>query len=265
MPKLAANLSMMFTEVPFLDRFAAAAKAGFSGVEFLFPYDFTPKEIAARLADNNLSLALFNLPPGKWGSADWENGVRGIAALPERRADFAAGLELALPYIAALKPPHVHMMAGILPDGADRGAAENSFLSNMAAAAKAVAPSGTVVLSEPINPRDMPGYFVSGQAQALALLAQVGAENVALQMDFYHCQIVEGDLAMTLRKNFASIGHIQIAGVPDRHEPDGDNEVNFPYMLDLLDTLGYQGWVGCEYNPRGTTLDGLAWAEPYLS
>lgn len=259
MPRLAANLSMMFTEVPFLERFGAAAQAGFSGVEFLFPYDFSPENITARLTENDLALALFNLPPG-----DWDKGERGIAALPGREADFDAGLALALPYIAALKPPHVHMMAGILPAGTDRAAAENSFVRNLSAAARAVAPFGTRVLSEPINRRDMPGYFVSGQAQALDLLARAGEVNVALQMDFYHCQIVEGDLAMNLKKNFGSIGHVQIAGVPDRHEPDGQNEVNFPYMLDLLDTLGYQGWVGCEYHPRGVTQDGLGWARDYL-
>lgn len=259
MPKLAANLSMMFTEVPFLQRFAVAAQAGFSAVEFLFPYDFAPQEIGDKLKENDLSLALFNLPPG-----DWDKGERGIASLIGREADFAALLEKALPYAEVLQPRCIHLMAGILPADANKVEAEQTFVANMKLAAAKFADLNITVLSEPINPRDMPGYFVASQQQGLNLLAQVGASNAKLQMDFYHCQIVEGDLAMTLRKNFDHIGHIQIAGVPERHEPDDMNEVNFPYMLDLLDQLGYDGFVGCEYRPRGETVAGLGWAQKYL-
>ena len=258
MPKLAANLTMMFNEVAFLDRFAAAAEAGFKGVEFLFPYDFPPEVIAARLRDNGLALALFNLPAG-----DWEGGERGVASLPGREADFDAMLERALPYVEALRPPCVHMVAGIPPADADAGACRASYLRNLAATAAAVGPLGATAIIEPINPRDMPGFYLQRQDQALALLDAADAPGTALQMDLYHCQIVEGDLAMRIRANIARIGHFQIAGVPERHEPD-IGEVNYPYLFALIDDLGYQGWIGCEYRPKGTTLDGLGWAAPYL-
>lgn len=258
MPKLAANLSMMFTEVSFLDRFAAAADAGFQAVECLFPYGHPPEEVAGRLVQNHLALALFNLPPG-----DWDGGERGLAALPGREADFAAGLETALPYAKALGAQRVHMMAGLVPPQADRAKARASYLHNLRAAADFFAPHGITVLVEPINTRDIPGYFVNTQQEGIELLTEAGAANSALQMDFYHCQIVEGDLATKLRANFPHIGHIQIAGVPERHEPDS-GEVNYPYLFDLIDDLGYEGWIGCEYRPEGATADGLTWAEPYL-
>lgn len=257
MPKLAANLSMLFGEVPFLERFAAAAGAGFTGVEFLFPYDHAPEDLAAALRDNGLEQVLFNLPPG-----DWQAGERGLAALPGRQAEFRAGLEQALPYVRALNCRRVHMMAGIPPEGAERSACRNAYLASLRTAAAFFAPHGVAVLAEPINSRDMPGYFLNHQSQAVALIEAAGAANAGLQMDFYHCQIVDGDLAGHLRANFAHIRHLQIAGVPERHEPDR-GEVNYPYLFDLMDELGYDGWVGCEYRPAGDTLAGLGWARAY--
>jgi hydroxypyruvate isomerase len=257
MPKLAANLSMLFNEVPFLERFAAAARAGFTGVEFLFPYDHAPEELAEALRDNDLEQALFNLPPG-----DWEVGERGLAALPGREAEFRAGLERALPYAQALNCRRVHMMAGVPPEGADRLACRDAYVASLRAAAAVFAPHRVSVLAEPINSRDIPGYFLNSQGQAVALIEAAGAPNTGLQMDFYHCQIADGDLAGHLRTNFAHIRHVQIAGVPERHEPDR-GEVNYPYLFDLMDELGYDGWVGCEYRPAGDTLAGLGWARPY--
>ena len=257
MPKLAANLSMMFNENPFLERFAAAARAGFKGVEFLFPYDYAPEDLAGALRDNGLEQALFNLPPG-----DWEGGERGLAALPGREAEFQAGLARALPYAQALGCRRVHMMAGIPPEGTSRLTCRDAYVANLRAAAAFFAPHGVSVLAEPINARDIPGYFLNYQGQAVALLEAAGAANTGLQMDFYHCQIVDGDLAVHLRANFARIRHIQIAGVPERHEPDR-GEVNYPYLLDLMDELGYEGWVGCEYRPADDTLAGLGWARAY--
>ncbi len=257
MPKLAANLSMLFTEVPFLERFAAAARAGFKGVVFLFPYDHAPADLAAALRDNGLEQVLFNLPPG-----DWEAGERGLAALPGRGAEFRAGLEHALPYAQALNCRQVHMMAGIPLEGADRLAGQDAYVANLRAAAAFFAPHGVSVLLEPINSRDIPGYFLNHQGQAVALLETVAAANTGLQMDFYHCQIVDGDLATRLRANFRHIRHVQIAGVPERHEPDR-GEVNYPYLFDLLDEIGYDGWIGCEYRPAGDTLAGLGWARSY--
>lgn len=257
MPKLAANLSMMFNEVPFLERFAAAARAGFTGVEFLFPYDHAPEELAEALRDNGLEQVLFNLPPG-----DWQAGERGLAALPGREAEFRAGLERALAYALALDCRQIHMMAGIPPEGSDLLACRDAYVANLSAAAGFFAPHGVCVLAEPINSRDIPGYFLNHQGQAVTLIQAAGAANTGLQMDFYHCQIVDGDLASHLRANFAHIRHIQIAGVPERHEPDR-GEVNYPYLLDLMDELGYNGWVGCEYRPAGDTLAGLGWSRPY--
>jgi hydroxypyruvate isomerase len=257
MPKLAANLSMQFNEVPFLERFARAAQAGFEAVEFLFPYDHGPEELAALLKRNGLEQALFNLPPG-----DWEAGERGLAALPGREAAFRDGLERALPYAQALGCRRVHMMAGIPAAGAEPRACGEVYAGNLRAAAQFFAPHGVEVLLEPINTRDIPGYFLNHQSQAVALLDALGAPNAGLQMDFYHCQIMDGDLATHLRANFSYIRHVQIAGVPERHEPD-IGEVNYAYLLDLLDQLGYDGWVGCEYRPAGDTLAGLGWARPY--
>ncbi|RJG03626.1 2-oxo-tetronate isomerase [Noviherbaspirillum sedimenti] len=253
MPKFAANLTMMFNELAFPERFAAAAKAGFQAVEFLFPYDHAPHEIAHWLKENRLENALFNLPPG-----DWAAGERGIAALPGREDEFRTGVALALEYAQALGTQRLHVMAGLLPPGAERGRYLETYIENVRHAARELAKHGRTLLLEPINPRDMPGYFLNSQHEGHAIREAVGEPNVKVQMDFYHAQIVDGDLAMTLRKYFGGIGHIQIAGVPSRNEPD-DGEVDYRYLFRLLDQLGYDGWVGCEYRPRGRTEDGLGW------
>jgi hydroxypyruvate isomerase len=252
-PQFAANLTMMFNEVAFPQRFAAAAAAGFKAVEFLFPYDHSPQEVSSWLNENGLENVLFNLPPG-----DWAAGERGIAALPGREAEFQAGVERGIEYALALGTPRLHMMAGLVAAGADRRIHRECYLGNLRHAARAAAKHGISVLIEPINGRDMPGYFVHTQAEAHALREESGEPNVKVQMDFYHAQIVEGDLAHTFKKHFDGIGHVQIASVPSRNEPD-DGEVNYPYLFRLLDELGYEGWIGCEYRPRGKTEDGLGW------
>jgi hydroxypyruvate isomerase len=253
MPKFAANLSMMFNEVPFPERFAAAAKAGFKGVEFLFPYDYPAVDVARWLKDAGLENALFNLPPG-----DFAAGERGIASLPGREAEFRAGVAKALEYAAALGTKTLHSMAGLVPQGADRELYRKVYVENIAYAAKELAKHGLTLVIEPINTRDMPGYFLNYQAEGHAIRKEIGAPNLKVQMDFYHAQIMEGDLSMTLKNNFDGVGHIQLASVPARHEPD-EGEVNYPHLYQLLDELGYQGWVGCEYRPRGKTEDGLGW------
>lgn len=258
MPRLAANLTMLFTEVPFLERFGRAARAGFKGVEILFPYDHSPEAVAEAANRHGLEIALFNLPPG-----DWAAGERGFAALPGREAEFEASLEAALPYAKALGARRIHVMAGIPPEDADPRACRETFVRNLRRAAAVFAPHGVDALIEPINRRDVPGVFLERQDDAMALLDDIGAPNTGLQMDFYHCQIVQGDLTVTLRRNFARIRHIQISAVPERHEPD-TGEINYGHVLAELDRLGYGGWVGCEYRPAGITEDGLGWARPYL-
>ena len=253
MPKFAANLSMMFNEHDFPNRFAAAAKAGFDAVEFLFPYDYSPAEVAQWHKENNLKNVLFNLPPG-----DWAAGERGIAALPGRETEFRAGVAKAIEYALALGTPQLHMMAGLVPAGSDMAIHRKTYLENMKFAAQALAKHNLTLLLEPINTRDMPGYFLNTQAQAHQLRVESGEPNVKVQMDFYHAQIMEGDLAETFKKYFKDIGHTQIASVPKRNEPD-DGEVNYPYLYQLLDEMGYEGYVGCEYRPKGKTEDGLDW------
>jgi hydroxypyruvate isomerase len=253
MPRFAANLTMMFNEIPFPERFAAAARAGFPAVEFLFPYDYPVADVTRWLKDAGLKSALFNLPPG-----DWAAGERGIASIPGREAEFHAGVDLALEYALAMGTPGLHAMAGLLPAGADRAQHRAVLVDNLRHAAKALAGLGLTLLIEPINTRDMPGYFLDTQAEAHAIRKEVGASNLKVQMDLYHAQIVEGDLSVTLKNNIAGIGHIQIASVPERHEPD-EGEVNYRHLFRLLDDLDYQGWVGCEYRPRGKTEDGLGW------
>ncbi|WP_159709967.1 2-oxo-tetronate isomerase [Geminicoccus flavidas] len=257
MPRFAANLSMMFNEHAFLDRFAAAAVCGFKGVEFLFPYEFPVDEVAGALHGAGLSQALFNLPPG-----DWAAGERGMACLPGREKELMDGVEKALRYAEALRCPTLHLMAGIPPADLPREQLEATYAANLAEVAKACAPLGITVVIEPINQRDMPGYFLSWQDQARRLIERSGAKNAKVQMDFYHCQIMEGDLTRRLQAQIDQVGHVQVAGVPDRHEPH-DCEVNFPHLFAELDRLGYAGWVGCEYRPRGRTEDGLGWAAPY--
>ena len=253
MPKFAANLSMMFNEHDFPNRFAAAAKAGFDAVEFLFPYDYSPAEVAQWHKENTLKNVLFNLPPG-----DWAAGERGIAALPGREAEFRAGVAKAIDYALALGTPQLHMMAGLVPAGSDMAIHRKTYLENMKFAAQALAKHNLNLLLEPINTRDMPGYFLNTQVQAHELRVESGEPNVKVQMDFYHAQIMEGDLAETFKKYFKDIGHTQIASVPKRNEPD-NGEVNYPYLYQLLDEMGYEGYVGCEYRPKGKTEDGLDW------
>ncbi len=258
MPRFAANLSMMFTEVPFLERFEAAARAGFDAVEFLFPYEHAVETVAAARAAAGVEVALFNLPPG-----DWEAGERGVACLPGREAEFRDGVAMALDYAAALDCPRMHVMAGLTPDGAEVPALEAVYCENLAHAADALAATGRTALIEPINTRDIPGFFLNRQADARRIQDRVGAANLKIQMDLYHVQIMEGDLAVAIRGQLDRVGHIQIAGVPERHEPDV-GEVNYPYLFALLDELGYAGWLGCEYRPKGRTEDGLGWVRPYL-
>ena len=259
MPRFAANLSMMYTEIPFLERFAAAAADGFSAVEFLFPYEYPASELAERLQQHSLTQALFNLPPG-----DWAAGERGLACHPGREGEFAAGVTLALEYARATGCRNLHAMAGLIPPDVPAAALRATYVANLRAAAAAVAEHGITLMIEPINTRDMPGFYLNWQQQAHDLVAEIGAPNVKVQMDFYHCQVMEGDLAMRLKKHFAGVGHIQIAGVPERHEPD-QGEVSYPYLFDLLDSLGYAGFVGCEYRPRNGTSAGLGWLRSYLS
>jgi hydroxypyruvate isomerase len=263
MPRFAANLSLLYPELDFLDRFQAAAHDGFEAVEYLFPYAWPKEALAARLQAAGLQQVLFNAPPG-----DWDAGERGLACLPGRVAEFRAGFVQALDYAAALHCPRIHVMAGLAPAAA-HAALQATYASNLRWAAMQAALQGVTVLIEPINQRDMPGYFLSHQAQAHATVVAVGAPNLKVQMDLYHCQITEGDVAMKLRQYLPSgrVGHLQIAGVPERHEPDS-GELNYPYLFALLDALGYDGWVGCEYRPRrgaqarGTS-DGLGWLAPY--
>jgi hydroxypyruvate isomerase len=258
-PKLAANLSMLFTEAPFLERFERAARAGFKAVEFLFPYEHAPEDVAAAARDNKISIALFNLPPG-----DWAGGQRGFASLPGREKDFAESLETAVRYAKVLRPGCLHVMAGIPPQDADPQACRAAFIGNVRRAAEALAPLNIPALIEPCNPRDMPGFYLNRQEQAVSLLDEIAHPNAGLQMDFYHCQIVQGDLTVHLRDNIARIRHIQISAAPERHEPD-TGEINYPFILSELDRLGYAGWVGCEYRPKGKTEDGLGWARSYLN
>jgi len=255
MPRFAANLSMMYAEHAFLDRFAAAARDGFRAVEFLFPYDFAAATIANALRDNGLQQVLFNAPPGDFGG-----GERGIASLAGREEEFRSGFARALDYAAALACPRVHVMAGLAPTNADRAAMRRLYVGHLAWAAQRAASAGVDVLIEPINTRDIPGYFLNRQDEAHAVVAEVGAPNLKVQMDLYHCQIVEGDVAMKLRAYLpgGKVGHLQIAGVPDRHEPD-EGEVNYAYLFDVIDSLGYGGWIGCEYRPAGATSSGLGW------
>jgi hydroxypyruvate isomerase len=255
MPKFAANLSTMFTELSFLDRFAAARDAGFDAVEFLFPYAFEPEQIGRRLERYNLQLVLHNLPPG-----DWSAGDRGIACDPRRTDEFKAGLELALEYAQELGVKQLHCMAGKIPPKVPYERARAVYICNLRLAAAAFEPHGINLLIEPINNRDMPGYFLTHSRQAADLIEKIGAPNVFMQYDIYHMQRMEGELALTIRSHLPLIRHVQIADVPGRHEP-GTGEINYPFLFRLLDELGYDGFVGCEYHPLTTTLEGLRWRD----
>ncbi len=278
MPQFAANLSMMYVELPFLDRFEAAAKDGFKAVEFLFPYEWKKEELAARLKGNGLQQVLFNLPPGGTDQASiaaaWNAGSRGISCLPGREKEFQLGLQIALAYAAALDCPRIHLMAGLMPQGLEREALQPTYLSNLRWAAQEAAQAGRDILIEPINTRDIPRFFLNRQDHAHEIIHEVGAANLKVQMDLYHCQIVEGDVAMKIRQYLPTgrVGHFQIAGVPGRHEPD-IGEVNYPYLFDVIDEVskecGWNGWIGCEYRPRlggqpGGTSAGLGWLKPWL-
>lgn len=255
MPRFAANLSLMYGEHTFLDRFEAAARDGFRAVEFLFPYEHAPQLIAGLLKTHGLQQVLFNVPPG-----DWAAGERGLACVPGRQETFKSAVRQALDHAHVLACPRLHVMAGIAAPGADRRALRATYMHNLAWAAQQAADVGVDLLIEPINLRDMPGYFLNRQDEAHAVVAEIGAANLKVQMDLYHCQVVEGDLAMKLRQYLPAgrVGHIQVAGVPERHEPDG-GELNYPYLFELIDSLGYTGHIGCEYRPRGGTSAGLGW------
>ena len=258
MPKFCANLGFLFTELPFLDRFAAAAGAGFSGVEFAWPYEHPAKAIARRLADHGLTQALFNLPPG-----DEAAGERGLAVLPDRKREFRDGVALALDYANALGCTRLNCAAGIAPPDADRSALEETFVENLAFASEAAAKRGVKLLTEPINNRDMPGFYLNRTDEALRLIDRVRSSNLYLQADIYHMQIMEGDLAHRLEAAAPRIAHIQIADNPGRHEP-GTGEINFAFLLPLIDRIGYDGWVGCEYRPLTTTEAGLGWLRAFV-
>ena len=255
MPRFAANLTLMFNEVLFEDRFDAAALAGFDAVEFLFPYALSPEAVAERVLRNGLSVALFNLPPGDWGAGD-----RGFAALPARRDEVAPALATALRYADAVGARRLHLMAG-LADPADAPCAA-AYRDAVRACAETLGERGMELVLEPINGRNMPGYFLNDFGRAADLIDSLALPNLKLQFDIYHRQILHGDVVMALRRMMPMIGHIQIASVPSRNEPDGE-ELNFPYLFAELDRLGYAGFVGCEYNPRGRTEDGLGWFAPY--
>ena len=253
MPRFAANLSMMFNEVPFLDRFGAAGRAGFRGVEFLFPYDFPADAIRAELDRHGLTMVLFNMPAGNWASGD-----RGLACDPAKVDECRAGVRTAIEYAQALGCQALHLMAGLKPRGVSDEAMRDTYIANVQFAAKALASHGLTLLVEAINTRDIPGFYLNTSRQAFDLIHYAGAPNVRFQYDVYHMQIMEGDLARSLEKHLPRIGHIQIADPPSRHEP-GTGEINYPFLFDWIDRLGYSGWVGCEYRPKGKTEDGLGW------
>jgi hydroxypyruvate isomerase len=264
MPRFAANLSMLYPEHDFLDRFAAAAADGFAAVEYLFPYAHEAGLLAAKLADHGLQQVLFNAPPG-----DWDRGEKGLAALPGREDEFRRSIDTALQYAQALKCPRVHVMAGLAPAGAERAKLLATYQVNLAWAAAQAAGAGVACLIEPINTRDIPGFVLNRQDEAHRIVQEIGAPNLQVQMDLYHCQIVEGDVAMKIRQYLPTgrVGHLQIAGVPERHEPDV-GELNYRYLFGVIDEVsaacGWVGWVGCEYRPRrgavaGGTSAGLGW------
>ena len=259
MPRLAANLSMLFPELAFLDRFAAAHRQGFDAVECLFPYAFDKREITARLAEHDLKFVLFNTPPG-----EFDRGERGLAALPGREEEFRRGFETALGLAHAFSCRRLHFMAGVLPPNVDPAPYRDCFIANLAWASDLARGASILLLLEPLNPYDVPNYLLPDIPAALKIMNELRLDNLFLQFDVYHTQMNQGRLAENLRKHLPRIRHIQISGVPGRHEPDERQEINYAYLLPLIDELGYEGWVGCEYNPRGPTAEGLAWARPWL-
>ncbi len=257
MPRFSANLSFLYQDLPFLDRFDAAARDGFRAVEYMAPCAHPPAVIARALAQNGLTQALFNLPAG-----DWDRGERGIACLPDRVEDFRRGVALALDHAAALGCRRVNALAGIAPTGSDPARLTDTLVDNLRWAAPRCADAGVALLIEPINTRDMPGFLLSTTAQAEVILDRVGSDNLFLQYDIYHAQVMQGDLMPTFARLQDRIAHIQIADTPGRHEP-GTGEINYPFVFAELDRLGYDGWVGCEYRPRAGTRAGLGWMAPY--
>jgi len=257
MPAFAANLTMNYPELEFLERFDAAARDGFKGVEFLFPYAFDRQDLCARVRGNDLHVALFNAPPG-----DWDRGERGLAALPGREEEFRCTIGAALEYSQALGNSRLHVMAGLRDVEIPHEKQMETYLRNIEYAASQAQSIGLTIVLEAINTRNMPGYFLNYQEETKAVCDLVRADNVQIQFDFYHAQIMQGDLAVRLETLFGSIGHIQVASVPERHEPD-EGEINYPYLFALLDRLGYRGWIGCEYNPRASTSEGLDWLSPW--
>ena len=253
MPRFDANLTFLFTERPFLDRFEAAAKAGFKAVEFAFPYAFGAADIKTRLAANGLQLVLHNLPAG-----DWDAGERGIACHPGRVDEFRTGVAQAIEYAAALGAPQLNCLAGIAPAGVSEAELRATFVANLRFAAAACKAAGIKLLAEPINTFDIPGFYLNRTAQALSILDEVGSDNLYVQYDLYHAQRMEGELIATLRKHLARIAHVQLADNPGRNEP-GTGEIHYPNVFAALDAMGYAGWVGCEYKPATTTEAGLGW------
>jgi hydroxypyruvate isomerase len=244
---------MLFNEVPFMERFAAAAKAGFKGVEYLFPYDFPAEDLAKQLSTHGLTQVLHNLPAGDWGK-----GERGIAIFPDRVNEFKEGVTKAIAYAKALKCSQLNCLVGVLPQGADAKKAHDTLVSNLKFAAAALKAEGIKLLIEPINTRDIPGFFLTNTKQALALIDEVGSDNLYVQYDIYHMQIMEGDLARTIEANLPKIAHIQLADNPGRNEP-GTGEINYPFLYGFIDKLGYKGWIGAEYKPKSDTVAGLGW------
>jgi hydroxypyruvate isomerase len=258
MPKFCANLTMLWNELDFMERFAAAAKAGFQGVEYLFPYDHDKNQLADALKKHRLTQVLHNLPAG-----DWAKGERGIGCHPDRVGEFQDGVGRAIDYATALGCRQVNCLAGIAPAGADPQKLRATFVSNLKFAAQKLKQAGIKLLIEPINTRDMPGFYLNHSAQALDVIAEVGSENLYLQYDIYHMQIMEGDLARTIEAHLTLIPHMQLADNPGRNEP-GTGEINYPFLFGHIDRLGYAGWIGCEYKPQAATDAGLGWIKPYL-
>ena len=259
MPKFAANLSMMYGEHDFLDRFAAAAKDGFQGVEYLFPYAFEKEALVEGLQSNGLTQVLHNMPAG-----DWDAGERGMACLPDRVGEFQDGVGTAIDYARALGCGQLHAMAGLRPEGVDPETLEETYVSNLRFAAEKTKEAGIKLLIEAINTIDIPGFYLTTSAQALEVIKKVGSDNLYFQYDIYHMQVMEGDLARTIEANLAKIPHMQLADNPGRHEP-GTGEINYSFLFDAIDKMGYDGWIGCEYKPKAGTSEGLGWLRPYLS
>ncbi len=258
MPRLAANLSMMFNEVDFMDRFSAAAEARFKGVEYLFPYEYDKDDLRAALDEHGLVQVLHNLPAG-----DWDAGERGIACHPDRVDEFQEGVGRAIEYATALGCGQVNCLAGVVPSDVLGATLRETFVSNLSFAAGELERAGIALLIEAINTRDIPGFFLQNTSQALGIIEDVGSQNLKLQYDIYHMQIMEGDLTPTIEANLPMIRHMQLADNPGRNEP-GTGEINYPFLFEAIDEMGYEGWIGCEYKPRTTTAEGLQWAAPHL-